>query len=306
MRFSASLDLAPVEELLSSTLERTVRIIRTGRLSGGDINVALKLTLDDGSHVFMKMNEEENASFFRAETQGLAAIAGSGAIGTPRVLGRTQKGGPGGYSCLLLTVVSEKKRIPGDFETFGRELAAMHRADTTALVPGGGFGFFCDNYIGAGVQYNKPHKSWITFFRDRRLMPQIEATAGYFTAEERKRAVSLLDHIGDFLVEPERPSLLHGDLWAGNVITGDDGKAWLIDPAVYVGHAEADLAMTELFGGFAPEFYHAYREAAPLQPGYEHRRDLYNLYHLLNHLHLFGHAYLPAVKRVMEKYGKMI
>ena len=103
-------------------------------------------------------------------------------------------------------------------------------------------------------------------------------------------------------MEPPRPSLLHGDLWSGNFITGSDGQAWLIDPAVYVGHAEADLAMTELFGGFHPRFYAAYREVNPLQPGYELRRDLYNLYHLLNHLNLFGRGYLLSVLRILNRY----
>ena len=105
-----------------------------------------------------------------------------------------------------------------------------------------------------------------------------------------------------YLVEPEKPSLVHGDLWSGNFITGSDGQAWLIDPAVYVGHAEADLAMTELFGGFHPRFYAAYREVNPLQPGYEQRRDLYNLYHLLNHLNLFGRGYLSSVLRILSRY----
>ena len=105
-----------------------------------------------------------------------------------------------------------------------------------------------------------------------------------------------------FLVEPEKPSLLHGDLWSGNVMCGPDGKAMLIDPACYVGHAEADLAMTELFGGFPPEFYEAYREARPLQDGYENRRDLYNLYQLLNHLNLFGATYLGPVLSIVSEY----
>ncbi len=104
------------------------------------------------------------------------------------------------------------------------------------------------------------------------------------------------------MIEPEKPSLLHGDLWSGNVMCGPDGKAMLIDPACYVGHAEADLAMTELFGGFPPEFYDAYREARPLQPGYENRRDLYNLYQLLNHLNLFGPTYLGPVLSIVSEY----
>ena len=103
-----------------------------------------------------------------------------------------------------------------------------------------------------------------------------------------------MERVEELLLEPAYPSLLHGDLWSGNVITGKDGRVWLIDPA--------DLAMTELFGGFPPEFYAAYKEAAPLEPGYECRRDLYNLYHLLNHLNLFGSAYYPAVRRIVERY----
>ena len=117
-----------------------------------------------------------------------------------------------------------------------------------------------------------------------------------------KRIGRFLDHIDEILVEPEYPSLLHGDLWAGNVITGNDGRAWLIDPAVYVGHAEADIAMTELFGGFPPAFYDAYQERIPLQPGYERRRDVYNLYHLVNHLNMFGRMYLSEVKRIVGRF----
>ena len=110
-----------------------------------------------------------------------------------------------------------------------------------------------------------------------------------------------MDHLEDFLAEPEHPSLLHGDLWAGNVMTGNDGKAWLIDPAAYVGHAEADIAMTELFGGFPAAFYDAYREAGALPPEYRQRRDLYNLYHLLNHLNMFGGSYLSSVRQIVER-----
>ena len=110
-------------------------------------------------------------------------------------------------------------------------------------------------------------------------------------------------HLDRFLEEPERPSLVHGDLWSGNMITGNDGKGWLIDPAVYYGHPEVDIAMTELFGGFPRAFYEAYEDTGMLQPGYGDRRDLYNLYQLLNHLNMFGRGYLPEVRRILKRYA---
>lgn len=188
------------------------------------------------------------------------------------------------------------------WEVFAHELAAMHQASTADLVMDGIYGFFCDNYIGSGNQCNTAHDRWIPFFRDCRLEPQFRRAAHYFDSRDQRNISRLLDHLDDYLVEPEYPSLLHGDLWSGNVMTGDNGRAWLIDPAAYVGHAEADLAMTELFGGFSRTFYDAYKEAAPIQSGYDDRRDLYNLYQLLNHLNLFGTAYLSPVKRIVRKY----
>jgi fructosamine-3-kinase len=118
------------------------------------------------------------------------------------------------------------------------------------------------------------------------------------------KITKLLDHLDSFLPEPEKPSLLHGDLWNGNVMCGPDGKAWLIDPAVYVGSREADLEMMQLFGGFPAEFYNAYYDAYPQEKGYEDRRDLYNLYQLLNHLNLFGGTYLEPVCSIIDEYVK--
>lgn len=178
----------------------------------------------------------------------------------------------------------------------------MHRANTAEFTPGGVYGFCGDNFIGARPQANTAHESWISFFRDCRLEPQFRSAESYFDRGDRKKTGRLLDRLGDFLVEPERPSLLHGDLWSGNFLTGNDGRAWLIDPASYVGHAEADIAMTELFGGFSRTFYDAYKETGLLQPGYGRRRNLYNLYHLLNHLNMFGGSYLFPVKRIIGEY----
>ena len=292
-----------LENALCSLFGEGTEIEQSCRISGGDINEAYGLTLTDGKRIFMKSNTKENLPLFTAEAVGLNAIARTKAIGTPRILGVGTDEERGGYSYLLLEFISGKNRGRNYWEDFAVQLAGMHRASTDGLVSGGTYGFGGDNYIGRHRQVNTGGESWISFFRDCRLEPQFQDAVRYFDREDRKRIGCFLDHMGEILAEPEYPSLLHGDLWAGNVITGNDGKAWLIDPAVYVGHAEADLAMTELFGGFPPAFYDAYQEAAPLQPGYERRRDVYNLYHLLNHLNMFGRMYLPEVKRIVGKFS---
>lgn len=278
-----------------------IKIETAGRISGGDINEAYGLTLTDGKCIFMKTNKKENSSLFTAEAAGLDAIAQTKTIGTPQILGVGTDEERGGFSFLLLEFIFGKSRNKNYWEDFARQLSEMHRAETAGLVSGGKYGFRCGNYIGMHSQVNTGYESWTGFFRDCRLEPQFRDAARYFDKEELRRITRLLDRIDKILVEPEYPSLLHGDLWGGNVIAGNDGAAWLIDPAVYVGHAEADLAMTELFGGFPPVFYDAYKEAAPLQPGYERRRDVYNLYHLLNHLNLFGRMYLPEVRHIISR-----
>lgn len=292
-----------LKNALTSLRGNDVQIARTDRVFGGDINEAHRLTLTDGTHLFMKSNTIEHAAFFMAETAGLTAIAQTGTLSTPHILCYGTDEGRGGYSFLLMDFIAGGKRIPDYWEVFAEELAAMHHATTETFVSEGKYGFSQDNFIGAGKQINTPRDSWIEFFRDCRLVPQFSQADGYFSRNDLKKITRLLDRLGDFLTEPEHPSLLHGDLWSGNVISGNNGKVWLIDPAAYVGHAEADLAMTELFGGFPHNFYAAYREAFPLQPGYESRRNLYNLYHLLNHLNLFGGSYLSSVTRILDYYG---
>lgn len=292
-----------IENALHTIYGNDVKIAHTNRISGGDINDAYGLTLTDGTKIFMKSNSKENASFFTAEAIGLSAIAQTNAIGTPHIICTGTDEVKSGSSFLLMEFIEAESSISNYWETFAHQLAAMHKAPAGDFVNGGKYGFLHDNYIGAGKQINTANNSWIGFFRDCRLKPQFKTAAAYFDSAYSKKIIKLLDHIDDILVEPEQPSLLHGDLWSGNFITGNDGKAWLIDPAVYVGHAEADIAMTELFGGFSQTFYDAYAETGLLQPEYSRRRDLYNLYHLLNHLNLFGRSYLSSVKRIVSKYA---
>ena len=278
----------------------------TGRhpVYGGDINQSYRLSLSDGSDLFMKCNTVRNLPFFTAEAKGLAALREMGAIGVPKPLAlgtdQVQRG-----SFLLMEYLESAPRISQYWEVFGHELAALHRAGCSGAVSADGsllFGFETDNYIGASPQRNTPTADWITFFRECRLLPQMKMAEGYFNSGTRRRCTQLLDHLDSWLTEPEIPSLIHGDLWSGNAVCGPDGKAWILDPATYVGHFEAELAMTELFGGFPTTFYQAYREVNPIDSGYRDRRDLYNLYHLLNHLNLFGGSYLCSVQRILNRY----
>lgn len=279
-------------------LNETLRadILRCAPVSGGDINDAYKLTLSDGTSVFMKANRTASTAFFQAEADGLEAIRATKAICVPGVIACGHNDSIGSY--LLLDWVEGKNGAPDFWEAFGHNLGTMHRAPTSGL-----FGWRMNNYIGARPQINTPHDNWVAFYRDCRLAPQFRDARHYFDVDMKKRFARLLDRLDEYLLEPPHPSLLHGDLWAGNYITGTDGHAWLIDPAVYIGHAEADIAMTELFGGYSTRFYAAYSEVNSLQPGYADRRDLYNLSHLLNHLNLFGAGYLGSVQRIVKRYA---
>ena len=269
---------------------------------GGDINEAYRLTLDDGTSLFMKSNAPNLLPSFEAEEAGLHAIAGTGVIGTVKVLGIGTD--PQGFSFLLQEFVIPGKKNRDYWERLGAELYAMHSAPVPAGKEGDGFGFGADNFIGSRRQKNTWTDQWIPFFRDYRLRPQLKAEERWLDQRDRKLADSMLEHLDQYLIEPKAPSLIHGDLWAGNVMTGSDGRAWIIDPAAYYGHPEADLAMTELFGGFSTAFYDSYFADAKIEAGYQDRKDIYNLYHLLNHLNLFGVSYLSSVQRILRRYGR--
>jgi fructosamine-3-kinase len=180
----------------------------------------------------------------------------------------------------------------------GRGLAAQHR--TTAET----FGLDHDNFCGSNAQINTPTDDWVTFFGERRLGYQMELvrSRGRLPGRRGDRLENLIAQLGNWLPSHPPASLLHGDLWGGNWLVTAMGEPALIDPAVYYGHREADLAFTELFGGFPAAFYQAYQSAWPLDPGYEERKPLYNLYHLLNHLNLFGESYGGGVDSILQRY----
>lgn len=287
-----------LEAAISACFGENVKITAKTYVGGGDINDAMCLSLDNGKRVFVKSNTVEHRGFFDAEELGLDAIASTKTVRTPTLLAK------GcdiklGRSFLMMEMIDRVSLAPDAWEVFGHQLAEMHMSDASAYVNGKRFGFVSDNYIGASKQINSPKDTWIDFFRQCRLEPQFEMAKRYFTGELPSKILKFLDRLDDILTEPEHPSLLHGDMWSGNIMPGPDKKMMLIDPAVYVGHPEADLAMTELFGRLPDKFYRAYRETAGIDEGYERRRDIYNLYHLLNHLNLFGSSYLHAVIEII-------
>ncbi|WP_051205817.1 fructosamine kinase family protein [Butyrivibrio sp. FC2001] len=288
-----------LNEAISMTFGSTVTIENRQVVHGGDANDAYALMLSDGKRAFLKENTASNADFFRAEAEDVAAIGDTDTLRVPTI---HAYGTDGNRAFLLMEYIERKGPCKDFWDKLGCGLAMMHKADTSKYVNDGKYGFKSNNYIGAGKQKNTPKESWIEFFSECRLRPQFKLAEAYFDMDVIKAADRLMDHLDRFLFEPEFPSLLHGDLWAGNFMSDENGEPMLIDPAVYVGCSEADIAMTELFGGFDKRFYVAYFDSMGKVQGYEDRRDLYNLYHLLNHLNLFGIAYLPAVVRTIREF----
>ncbi len=291
-----------LEEAVQASFGESVHIDKSSQLVMSDINLAKTLYLTNGDTVFLKLNTPENAGFFDAEEQGLWAIAQTNTIRTPKLFCKgidTQKS----LSFLMMEKIDSGQLKEDTWKVMGREFAAMHLADTTAFSCGKAYGFLQDNYIGATRQINTPNDSWVEFFRTCRLEPQFKMAEGTLGSDGIRLSLKLLDRLDTWLTEPSKPSLLHGDMWGGNHLVDQDGKVVLIDPAVYVGHAEADIAMTQMFSLMPRDFYQGYYEVLPKQEGYEDRRDLYNLYHYLNHFNLFGGHYLVSAMRIVMHFA---
>jgi fructosamine-3-kinase len=259
---------------------------------GGCINRSVVLS-DGASSYFVKLNDSTRLAMFEAEAAGLEEIAASDTVRVPIPL---CAGTAGGEAYLAMEHLRLGGSSGGSAALAGRQLARMHR--TTRQD----FGWKRENTIGSTPQPNGYSSDWVAFWRDRRLRFQLDLAArnGY-GGRLQERGSLLLEGLERLIDHAPAPSLLHGDLWGGNIGYAEGGQPVIYDPAVYYGDREADLAMTELFGGFGADFYAAYREAWPLDPGYETRRDLYNLYHVINHLNLFGAGYLGQAQGMIER-----
>lgn len=270
-------------------------ITQAEAVGGGCIAEAARVQAG-GQAYFLKYGTGAVVRTFEAEALGLQTLrAAESVLVIPAVVAQQTEDASG---FLLLEWLEQTRATPAFWEHLGRGLAELHRHEGTA------YGFAQDNFIGRTPQPNAWTQTWPAFFRTQRLEPQVALARahGRWDRSWDPALQRLYQRLPDLLPEMPPRSLLHGDLWSGNKLPTTAGAA-IIDPAVYYGHREADLAMTELFGGFDARFYDAYRAAWPLEPGYESRREIYNLYHLLNHLNLFGGGYAGSVARVLERFA---
>lgn len=287
-------------------------LARARAVEGGDINAAHALATDSGRRLFLKTNASAPAGFFECEAEGLRALRETGAIRAPEPLavggaGSADEPGddPTGNSdapvggFIIMEFIETAAPAEGFAEDLGRRLAALHR------VRGPRFGFASDNFVGLTPQSNAESEMWSEFFARRRFEPMIARldAKGLATGELRRGVDRIVGKLDATLGGGREviPSLVHGDLWSGNFLSDEAGAPTLIDPSVHYADREVDLAMTELFGRFDPDFYAAYREAWPLDAGYEERREIYNLYHLLNHLLMFGLSYMTGVMNSIRR-----
>lgn len=280
-----------VEKSISHATGRPFLIRQFHEAGGGCINQAW-LVENENARYFVKTNPSGLADMFAAEAEGLIELESASALRVPHPLAH---GIANGESFLILEYL--ELGMHGDADEMGKKLAAQHHKTASR------FGWKRDNTIGSTPQPNQWSEDWVDFYRTHRLGFQLGlAAANGFLGRMQTLGEKLLSRLDVFFpgYQPV-PSLLHGDLWGGNAAYSRSGEPVIFDPAVYYGDREADLAMTELFGGFSQNFYAAYHDAWPLDPGYSTRKTLYNLYHVINHANLFGGSYTSQAESMMAR-----
>lgn len=259
-------------------------------VSGGCINQGYSVS--DGERTyFVKLNEAAKVEMFAAEALGLKQMAQTNTIRVPKPI---CWGIADNSAYIVLEWLDLGAANTNSWQQMGRNLAAMHRANSSK-----GFGWEQNNTIGSTSQINNWTTDWVEFYASHRLGYQFQLAkrrGGNFPQQEQ-----LLAALPQLLSHPVQPSLVHGDLWGGNAAFTAGGEPVIFDPATYYGDREVDIAMTELFGGFPAAFYQGYNEAFPLEPGYEQRKPLYNIYHILNHFNLFGGGYASQANRTIAQ-----
>lgn len=279
---------------LSAHFSKKQEILSIIPVHGGSINSCFHLKTGKGSY-FIKINDAKKyPDMFETEVKGLSLLKPASTFHIPEIYFIDEHNG---RSFLLMEFIQSDTETAGFWGNFAKSLAELHRntADN--------FGLDHDNYIGSLKQYNKPKSSWTNFYIENRLavqekMARDSGKINFVMSKKFDRLYSKLEN----LFPEEKPALIHGDLWSGNFMTDPEGKPVIIDPAVYYGHREMDIAMSQLFGGFSAKLYNFYQEYFPMEKAWQERMDLYQLYPLMVHVNLFGGTYAMQVKGIMEKY----
>lgn len=285
-----------LQDILQKVTNKKISSIHP--VSGGDINQAALVTFTDQSRLFLKYNGNSDPDMFEKEALGLQLLKRDHMkIHIPEVIDSGfLEDSHTGY--LLMEYIRPGNEDSDFFNRFGRELASMHKITAPE------YGLNHDNYIGRLPQPNRQHENWIDFFIRERIEPQLKMAQDSHRLPQaiNQSFQSLFSKLANIFPD-EPPSLLHGDLWSGNFLCSHKQEIVLIDPAVYYGHREIELAFTQLFGGFGYRFYDSYNEVFPLQPGFSQRKDIYNLYPLLVHTNLFGGSYASSVASIVTRYA---
>ena len=283
-----------IEEALSVQLRSTILILSVKSVTGGSINDAYCLVTNNGKY-FIKTNQANRyPNMFEREAKGLALLKNANTIRIPKVILFDEFEAT---SFLILEYIESTNPQPDFWQNFGKKLAELHQNTNT------NFGLDYNNYIGSLHQQNNLHPTWVDFFINERLQPQIKLARD--NNEIDSTTILKFENLYKKLDEvfpKEKPALLHGDLWSGNFMSDEKGESVIMDPTVYYGHREMDIAMAKLFGGFDAEFYSSYNEHYPLENGWEQRINVCNLYPLMVHVNLFGGGYLGQVKSILSKF----
>ncbi|WP_156289173.1 fructosamine kinase family protein [Oceanobacillus salinisoli] len=268
-------------------------VVSVQLVSGGDINEAYFIQTEN-HEFFVKRNIEADIAFFDFEAQGLKKIKSTNTIEVPDVYGVYEESG---IPMLWLEWIKRTKYKKTE-DLLGEQLASLH------LCEGSGYGFEENGFIGKLKQKNNVLDDWITYYRDYRLYNQLEqgGLQGTIYGKRERRLFAVMDKLDQWIPNNPKQSILHGDLWGGNWLTGPNGVPYLIDPSILYGDHEMEIAFTELFGGFSNQFYGAYNSVFRLSDEYTDRKELYQLYYLLVHLNMFGEAYGSAVDRILIRY----
>jgi protein-ribulosamine 3-kinase len=282
-----------IEDLLFIKYSKPVKISEHSSVSGGSINDAFKFKANDINY-FVKVNDAlKYPLMFEKESFGLKLLSQNSDFKIPEMIlcdSENEK------AFLVLEYISTGTKTNSYFQLFGKCLSALHKKSNEQ------FGLDQDNYIGSLLQSNSFHRNWIEFFITERLSKQLQLALDKraIDAAFLRKFEKIFKRLNE-LIPVEPPALLHGDLWNGNAIAADGGFPCLIDPAVYYGHREMDIAMTKLFGGFDPEFYESYNDEFPMEKGWQKRMEIHNLYPLLVHVNLFGEGYVSDVNAIIDR-----